>query len=538
MSVTQRGRTGDSVDPGRAGSALGEQVSIASPDRFRQVHDGSNDDLAITSAVPLPAQDAGREAAAQLMPARPPDAYWRNVLRQYRTRALIGDFLCGSAGAVIAFVARFGNDLLPRYVIFSALVPLAWVLTTAVQRGYEFRFLGTGPEEYRRLIDAGLMLFITIAVTSYALRGDVARGYVVIAVPFALVLTLYERRQLRLWLARLRARGIGLRRVLVVGRWDTVSSVIDRLRDEPMHGLVPVGACVEPAEVQPERLRDVPVLGRAGQVLEAVQRVDAHVVAVVSHPDLSGTALRRLSWDLEDRGVELVVSPGIVEVARPRLTIWPVAGMSLLHLERPSTSAGPAHLKNAFDRTVAAFALLMLSPVLLAIAMLVRVTSPGPVIFRQTRIGAHGREFTMLKFRSMVADAEDRQGEVQHLDEGNGLLFKIKDDPRVTRVGAVLRRFSLDELPQLVNVVRGEMSLVGPRPPLPHEVAAYGVEAIRRLRVRPGLTGLWQVSGRSDLSQEESLRLDLRYVDNWSLLFDVTILWRTLRAVVRGSGAY
>jgi lipopolysaccharide/colanic/teichoic acid biosynthesis glycosyltransferase len=172
------------------------------------------------------------------------------------------------------------------------------------------------------------------------------------------------------------------------------------------------------------------------------------------------------------------------------------------------------------------------------IAIAVKVSSHGPVLFRQVRIGMDGNEFTMLKFRSMVVDAEQRRAELMARDDGNGVLFKLKRDPRVTRVGAIIRRFSLDELPQLFNIISGDMSLVGPRPPLPEEVAGYSNDASRRLRVRPGLTGLWQVSGRSDLSWEESLRLDLRYVDNWTLALDLAILWRTLRAVIRGAGAY
>jgi len=236
--------------------------------------------------------------------------------------------------------------------------------------------------------------------------------------------------------------------------------------------------------------------------------------------------------------VDLIVSPGIVEVAGPRLSIRPVAGLSLLHLDRPVTRGGRMLMKVVLDRFLGLALMLGASPVLIAAAIAVKVSSPGPVIFRQTRIGVGGRPFQMLKFRSMVVDAEARLGEVDDLNEHDGVLFKIRNDPRITRVGAVLRRFSIDELPQLWNVVRGDMSLVGPRPPLPREVELYDDDATRRLRVRPGLTGLWQVSGRSDLSWEESLRLDLRYVDNWSFWLDLAILWRTWRAVVSRSGAY
>jgi exopolysaccharide biosynthesis polyprenyl glycosylphosphotransferase len=269
-----------------------------------------------------------------------------------------------------------------------------------------------------------------------------------------------------------------------------------------------------------------------------VRYADADAVAVVSQPDLSGHALRRLSWALEDRGVELLVSPGIVEVAGPRLSIRPLAGMSLLHLERPMMKGTRRAMKVAFDYCATLVLLMLLGPLMLALALTVRITSRGPALFRQTRVGTDGREFTVYKFRSMVVDAEARLATLAEANEGNGVLFKIRNDPRVTRIGRILRKYSLDELPQLLNVLRGNMSLVGPRPPLPSEVAGYSPTEVRRLRVRPGMTGLWQVSGRSDLTWEESLRLDLRYVDNWSLALDLSILWRTVRAVTQGSGAY
>ncbi len=329
-----------------------------------------------------------------------------------------------------------------------------------------------------------------------------------------------------------------MQRVLVVGRADAAVAVIDKFRQEPQHGLLAVAACVPQASVQVSHIHDVPVVGDPDRIIDAVDETGVHVVAVASHPDLAGQSLRRLSWALEERGVELVVSPGIVEVAGPRLSIRPVAGLSLLHLERPTFGGSRMFVKTAFDRALGAVLLLVALPLIAAIAIAVRVSSRGPALFRQERVGVDGRRFTMLKFRSMVTDAEDRRPALAALDDGNGMLFKIREDPRVTPVGALLRRFSLDELPQLFNVLRGDMSLVGPRPPLPEEVAVYDDDAVRRLRVRPGMTGLWQVSGRSDLSWEESLRLDLRYVDNWSLALDLSILWRTWRAVVRGSGAY
>jgi len=463
----------------------------------------------------------------------------RQLLERYRRRALAGDAASCAVAVLGAYLFRFGLlDGPVMYMVGSALLPSLWMCILLSQRAYEARFLGTGPEEYRRVAAGGLLLFTVLAVTSFLLNGGLSRAYVLLTVPTTVVLSLVCRHRLRNWIYRLRVQGRGLQKVLVVGRADATVAMIEMLDHEPQHGLVAVGACVPSVGPQVSHVHGVPVVGDPGDILAAVDELKVHVVAVVSHPDLSGQSLRRLAWSLEERGVELVVSPGIVEVAGPRLSIRPVAELSLLHLEQPTIHGGRMILKTAFDRVGGCIFLLLAAPLMLLIALAVRLSGPGPVLFRQTRIGVDGQEFRMLKFRSMVQDAEQRRPALAAHDEGNGVLFKMRRDPRVTRIGVVLRRFSLDELPQLLNIVRGDMSLVGPRPPLPEEVAVYSDDAVRRLRVRPGLTGLWQVSGRSDLSWEESLRLDLRYVDNWSLAMDLSILWRTGRAVMRGAGAY
>jgi exopolysaccharide biosynthesis polyprenyl glycosylphosphotransferase len=316
-----------------------------------------------------------------------------------------------------------------------------------------------------------------------------------------------------------------------------VTTLRRHLEERPADGYVVVASCLPRGdafeEPEPEQL------GRTEMdILAAVDQYEVDVVAVASDPELAGHSLRKLSWALEQRGVDLIVSPGIVEVAGPRISIRPVAGLSLLHLERPSVSGGPHLLKSLFDRVVGCLLMIGVAPILLVTALMVKFTSRGPVLFKQTRVGRGGERFQMLKFRTMVADAEARKSDLQALNEGNGVLFKLRDDPRVTKVGKYLRRFSIDELPQLVNVLRGDMSLVGPRPPLPAEVARYAVEDERRMLVKPGLTGLWQVSGRSDLTWEESMRLDLRYADNWSIALDLLILWKTARAVLGRDGAY
>jgi len=261
------------------------------------------------------------------------------------------------------------------------------------------------------------------------------------------------------------------------------------------------------------------------------------VVIADSHT-VAGEALRSLAWQLEGTGVQLVVAPAVTQVAGPRIVIRPIAGLPLLQVDEPELSGGQRLLKETFDRIAAALMLVLLSPVLLVLALVVRTGSRGPALYRQVRVGRDGREFTMLKFRTMVRGADTQVDELADLNESDGVLFKIRDDPRTTRNGRWMRRHSLDELPQLWNVLVGQMSIVGPRPPLPSEVQRYGTDAQRRLLVKPGMSGLWQVSGRAELSWEESVRLDLYYVENWSPALDAQILWRTFGAVLRGRGAY
>ncbi|MEU4601877.1 sugar transferase [Kribbella sp. NPDC023972] len=456
---------------------------------------------------------------------------------KYRWAALGGDLAAALIGGSLALVARFGAQINIGYFLLGAVLPIAWLACVALERGYEARYFGTGPEEFRSIIRAAVALTALVAVTSYAIKLEVARGFVVLAVPMTCLAAMVARWLLHRSISRRRFAGQCMRRVLVVGRNDQVTTLRRHLEERPADGYVVVARCLPRGdafeEPEPERL------GRTEMdILAAVDQFEVDVVAVAADPELAGHLLRKLSWALEQRGIDLIVSPGIVEVAGPRISIRPVAGLSLLHLERPSVSGGPHLLKSIFDRVVGCLMLLGVAPILLVTALLVKISSRGPVLFRQTRVGRGGQPFQMLKFRTMVADAEARQGELHALNEGNGVLFKLRDDPRVTRVGKYLRRFSIDELPQLVNVLRGDMSLVGPRPPLPAEVERYAIDDTRRMLVKPGLTGLWQVSGRSDLTWEESMRLDLRYADNWSIALDLLILWKTARAVLGSDGAY
>jgi len=455
--------------------------------------------------------------------------------------ALVVDFGCALFAALVALFGRFSQPLhvdnLP-YQLFTLVLPFIWVLAIAVGRGYAPRFIGVGSDEFRRVLNVGITLTAVIAVGAYATKIDVARGYVVVALPLATLLDLVARYALRRRLHALWGRGMRLRRVVAVGHRHAVADLIRQFRREQYHGMRVVGVCLPDASDEDAQLVGVPVLGAFEDVEMAVERSASDSVAVVSCPEMDGLTLRRLAWRLEKTGTDLCVAPALMDVAGPRTTIRPVAGLPLLHVEHPELAGTGRLIKSLVDRAGACLALVLLAPAFALIAALIKASGSGPVLFRQTRVGKDGKPFMIVKFRTMVHDAERHRIELAEHNEHDGVLFKIKDDPRITRVGRFLRHYSLDELPQLINVLRGDMSLVGPRPPLPEEVAQYGFDVRRRLVVKPGLTGLWQVGGRADLSWEDSVRLDLRYVENWSLALDLQIMWKTMAAVVRGAGAY
>ena len=468
---------------------------------------------------------------------RPPVHRWT---RAYVACAVGTDLLAAAMAGAAAMLVRLGTSVGPTTLTALMLGPLAWLLLVLLCGGYVPARLGTGNDEFRAVLRAGITGLALVAFLAYAADEPVSRTFVVIAVPGTALLAGLGRLCLRRLVHVLRSRGRCLRAVVAVGREGAVLDLVQRLRREPSCGMRVVAACVpRPATAHLLRQEGVPVVGDLQEAARAVRDAGADAVAVTSSSETAATYLRRLSWDLEGSGVELLVAPGLVEVAGTRMHMRPFIGLPLLHVEEPEFTGPKRLVKAALDRVGAALLLLVVLPVLLAIACAVRLDTPGPVFFRQQRIGRSGQPFTMLKFRSMVVDAEVRRAELLHRNQNaDGLLFKVADDPRVTRVGRVLRRLSLDELPQLFNIVGGSMSLVGPRPPLPREVARYDDDVRRRLLVKPGLTGLWQISGRSDLSWDEAVRLDLRYVENWSLALDVLILWKTFAAVLHSDGAY
>ncbi|MEP6695502.1 MAG: sugar transferase [Pseudonocardiales bacterium] len=442
-----------------------------------------------------------------------------------------------------AYFLRFAVQgwYIPRYLALSLLLPMAWLLTLSLSQAYESRYLYVGPDEYRRVLVAALTFAAGIAFFSYTVHLSLARGYVAIAVSILLLGDLMGRHALRKWLHRHRARdGRFMKRVVLVGYERAVANLCRQLSRERYHGVQVVGACLPPHRPRRKRLDDVDVdvLGTFNDVVSAVEVSGADAVAVLACPELDAEVLRGLAWQLEKTRTDLFVAPALIDVAGPRTTIRPVDGLPLMHVEHPELAGTRRVVKTSFDVVLAALALVVLAPLMFAVGLATRLTSPGPALFRQTRVGKEGQTFSLYKFRTMYDGSEARLDEVMSLNNHEGVLFKARRDPRVTALGRWLRRYSIDELPQLVNVLRGDMSLVGPRPPLPSEVELYAGHVRRRLVVKPGLTGLWQVSGRADLPWEEAVRLDLRYVENWSLALDVVILARTINAVVRSSGAY
>lgn len=460
-------------------------------------------------------------------------AAWSRTAPRIQRRLVVTDAAAAFAAIAPFLLLVYGVDV--ASVLNALLATGALVGLVAGWRGYETRLIGSGPFEYQAVLRAGATGAVLLMTASYVMKAEVSRLVVLAGIPTVIAAVLLARHVNRRGLHHARLRGEALKRTLLVGDAAAAHRVVPDLVRATYHGYAVTGICLPELDGSSD-VDGVPVMGAVGDVPQVV--IDRSVdVVLVAGPALSGEGLRRLSWALDRVGAELVVAPDLVEVMSPRLTLRPAAGLSLLEVE----VAAPRRrilAKALLDRFLGAVLLVVATPVIAAAALAVRLTSPGPAFYSQTRVGVDGEPFTMWKLRSMFVDAEQRRAALDLQNEGAGVLFKIRQDPRVTPVGRLLRRYSLDELPQLLNVVRGDMSLVGPRPPLVREVESYEDAAHRRLRVKPGLTGLWQVSGRSDLSWEESVRLDLRYVDNWSVTMDLMILWKTARAVVSGSGAY
>ncbi len=457
--------------------------------------------------------------------------------RDYLLRAAVADLGCATLGVFVAAQVRFGSDVTGPYLALSLLLPVFWLGSLWLAGGYDVRFIGIGSDEFRKVLSAGVGLAAAIAVFSYAVNVEFSRAYVLLALPATTVFDLFARFAIRKHLHHRRNSGRCMLSVVAVGHEAAVAGLVNELHRDRYHGLMVVGACVaEPSERG--EIAGVPVCGGLDDITDAVRKCSADTVAVLACPEMDGIKLRSLAWDLEKTGTDLCVSPALLDVAGPRTTVRSTAGLTLLHVDHPQLTGIRLVLKDLFDRCAAAAALILLAPLLIGLGLAIWFHDRGPALFTQVRVGKDGRSFRIYKFRTMTVDAEQRRAQLLASNDSDGVLFKLRNDPRVTAVGAHLRRWSIDELPQLVNVFLGDMSLVGPRPAVPDEVEKYADHVRRRLVVKPGLTGLWQVNGRSDLSWDESVRLDLRYVENWSFALDLQILWKTISALLRRSGAY
>ena len=446
---------------------------------------------------------------------------------------LLGRFGLSSAQVDVAGISV-------QYVIIASLVGVLWLAVLAGYHTRNVRVLGVGFAEYKGVVNASVLTFGILGIAFLVFQVQIARGFFIVAMPIGLGALLLDRWLWRRWLNHKRLAGHYLSRAIVVGDADDVKYVVSQVDKKSGAAYRIVGlALPEGQNLDATFARSVvPVISRLEDVAAAVRAIGADVVIVAGKPRGSINYIRDLGWELEGSGAELVVAASLTNVAGPRIHFRPVEGLPLMHVELPQFEGGKHLLKRFVDVALSGLALLALTPVFAIVAISIRRDSSGPVLFRQERVGRNGQTFRMLKFRSMVQTAETDLAALKEMNEGSGVLFKMKNDPRVTGVGQVLRRFSLDELPQFWNVFMGHMSLVGPRPPLESEVEGYERHVHRRLYIKPGLTGMWQVNGRSDLSWEESVRLDLYYVENWSLTGDLIILWRTFRVITHPVGAY
>lgn len=430
------------------------------------------------------------------------------------------------------------------YTVVSFAIAALWLSALAINRSRSPRIIGSGAEEYRRVWLATLSVFGGVAIISMLLKMEIARGYLMIALPAGLIfLTLFRWIARQLVVISRRRNGSCITRVLVVGNSAAVRDLTKSLARESGSEYQVVGACIsgpiQRRSVEVPGVGTVPTFGDESNVVDAVLATGSQAVAVTATERLDGRGIRDLSWELEKLDIDLLVSPGVVDIAGPRLLMRPVCGLPLIHVEKPQYSGAKRFQKRFFDVAFSSTVLLCGLPFLLLVAAAIKLTSRGPVFYRAERIGLDGKPFEMIKFRTMVDGADMMVEKLSALNESEGgVLFKIRQDPRVTPVGKILRKFSIDELPQFINVLKRDMSVVGPRPPLDKEVQTYDDHAMKRLLVRPGITGLWQVSGRSDLSWEDSVRLDLFYVENWSMISDLIIALKTIKAVFSHSGAY
>ncbi|WP_300644677.1 sugar transferase [Nocardioides sp.] len=466
-------------------------------------------------------------------------------LRALPLTALVIDLTIMLVVGLVAIVGRrelaiftASADVESTLTFAGPLMILGWVATIAVAGGYRTDVFGAGLDEYKRVFNASLLAAGLAGVGCYLANFSLSRGFFLMAFFLGVPALLTGRLVLRRAIQTARTRGVLRQRVLIAGSRSHVDEIAVVLRRESWLGYQVVGALTPEYDLSEETATGVPVVGNANEVTALAVVMDADVIFFAGGSIGASSQLRKALWDLERHNIQVVVAPSVSDISGERIKIRPVGGLPLIHIDPPTWTDASRWGKRTFDVVGSSALILAFTPLLVFAALGVWLHDRGPVFFHQTRIGRNGEEFACRKFRTMVVDAEARLTELHAQVGYTQGLFKMECDPRVTRPGRWLRRYSIDELPQLFNVLTGEMSLVGPRPPLPIEVEKYDDSASRRLHVRPGMTGLWQVSGRSDLPWDEAIRLDLYYVDNWSMLQDLSILGRTLGAVLGSRGAY
>lgn len=447
---------------------------------------------------------------------------------------------------LIATLVGFGLLLLPSldtsvrwadgphdvpYFVPLSVIGVVWMLALAAFDTRDRHIVGHGVLEYRRVVDATFFVFAAIVIIAFFLRIEVARTLFLFALPVGLTGLLLGRWVCRQWLRKRQQAGDFVYRAVVLGDRAKIAHVIRQIRRTHGTGYVIVGA-VTPHGTS-NAIDDVPVIGPLHEAEKAIDATGADTLILTGADEIGPTAMRRLGWAMAERDVNWVVAPALTDIAGPRIHAKPVAGLPLVHVDFPRLEGYKRFAKRSFDIAASLLLLVITSPIMVATAIAIRIEGPGPVMYTQKRVGRRGTRFSMIKFRSMVQGADDQLASLLDLQGApEHPFFKVNDDPRVTRVGRIIRRHSIDELPQLLNVLSGRMSLVGPRPQRPAEVMLYDDVVERRLLVKPGMSGLWQVSGRSALTWEDSVRLDLYYVENWSFTQDMHILFRTIKAVI------
>ncbi|TWS25817.1 sugar transferase [Tsukamurella sputi] len=481
-------------------------------------------------------------------PATGSAALVRPVAHQARHihRVRLADTVVITAAVLLAQVLRFGGDLFAQFeqtpvpiVVFSAGLVLLWKIALHLSQADDERVIGSAVAEYNSVLTGSLGLVGCLALVGMVTNFVFARGFWALAFGLGVVGLLASRTVWRRRVCAERRSGRLVTSLLVLGDTASARRFLASVRANPDRGYRVEGVVLSDAVDRAPYRDDMPVVFpdlEAG--LAALRGREQRAVALTAIDALEVAAMRELTWRLDELQIDLMVAPGLLTIAGPRVTFRSDTGLPLMHIERPRYVRATTAMKRSFDLLVGAGLLVAFAPVLIAVALAIKIGDGGPVFYRAERMGLADRPFGMWKFRTMVVGADRMLAELADRNEAAGVLFKIRDDPRVTRVGRMLRRYSIDELPQLFNVLGGTMSLVGPRPPLLSEVAAYDAITTKRMLVRPGMTGLWQVSGRSNLSWEETVHLDLSYVENWSLAADLQILWRTFRAVRDHHGAY